>query len=97
MEKPDAREIAEMESTGLELGVNMNLVTLVAKDAVPLLEKLVPHPVRDEKEVTDVYRALCERGSLECVTVREAMPDLTSKSDIPKVRDYLKSAYPDIR
>ena len=42
-------EITILEKTN-SLSVNMNIMTLSYKDTFEKLKKLVPHPVRDEKE-----------------------------------------------
>ncbi|MFZ4462078.1 MAG: sugar phosphate nucleotidyltransferase [Patescibacteria group bacterium] len=97
VEKPDATEIAQMESLGLRLSINMNLVTMRVGDVVTLVHNLVPHPVRDEKEITDVYTSLFQANNLNCVVIEEPIPDLTSKADIPRVQSYLREAYPNIQ
>ncbi len=74
----------------------MNLVTLSVSETLPLLAALVPHPVRDEKEVTDVYTTLLAQDRLNCIVITESIPDLTSKADIPKVQSYLRTNYPHI-
>ncbi len=91
-EKPNAAEILELEKQG-ELTVNMNLYTLRVADTKNLLAGLTPHPVRDEKELNDVINALASEGNMRAKIISEALPDLTSKSDIPVVRAYLASHY----
>ena len=91
-EKPNTAEILELEIQG-ELTVNMNLYTLRVADTKDLLAGLTPHPVRDEKELNDVINALASEGNMRAEIISEALPDLTSKSDIPLVRAYLASNY----
>ena len=95
VEKPDSLEIARMESENLTLSINMNLVTLRVGDVFDLLAHLSPHPIRDEKEITDIYRVLLNAKNLNAITVQESMPGLTTKADIPKVQAYLATHYPD--
>ncbi len=94
-EKPPIEEIVQLEKEGKNLSLNMNLATLSVEDTFPILEHLTPHPVRNEKEVTDVYKALIEKHALESMVLFDTIPDLTSKADIPMVQKYLAQAYPD--
>jgi len=96
VEKPSLEEISRISETS-DLSVNMNILTLSYSDTIEKLRNLVPHPVRDEKEVTDVFRELSDQGMLASHIVREALPDLTSKADIPKVQKYLADTYPEIQ
>jgi hypothetical protein len=95
VEKPDLARIAELEKT-FSLSVNMNIFTLKYEETRPRFEKLIPHPVRDEKELTDVLKALAQEGNIQCQIIRESLPDLTSKADIPQVHHYLQLHYPQI-
>lgn len=96
VEKPSLEEIADLEKNH-SLSVNMNILTLSYSDTYYKLKHLVPHPVRNEKEITDVFRELAEAGSLKSEIVFETLPDLTSKSDIPKVQKYLAETYPELQ
>lgn len=96
IEKPSIEEIAKLEKQHV-LSVNMNLLTLSYADTYDKLAHLLPHPVRNEKEVTEVFRELAVGGNLKSEIVFESIPDLTSKADIPKVQKYLAEAYPELQ
>jgi glucose-1-phosphate adenylyltransferase len=92
VEKPTAEEILELEKIG-ELSVNMNLYTYNCGETQELLSELVPHPVRNEKELNDVANILAAHGKMGAYIITESMPDLTSKADIPRVQEYLNTHY----
>jgi dTDP-glucose pyrophosphorylase len=96
VEKPSLDEIMALEWEHT-LSVNMNILTLSYSDTIFKLRNLEPHPVRGEKEITDVFRELAKEGRLKSEIVFESLPDLTSKSDIPKVQKYLEEAYPELQ
>jgi hypothetical protein len=96
VEKPSLDEIEFLEWEH-SLSVNMNILTLSYKDTIYMLRNLVPHPIRDEKEITDVFRELAVEGRLKSEIIFESLPDLTSKSDIPKVQKYLAETYPELQ
>ena len=96
VEKPPLEEIAILEKTN-SLSVNMNIMTLSYKDTFEKLKKLVPHPVRDEKEITDTLEELAEEHNLKSKIIYESIPDLTSKLDIPVVQHLLESSYPELQ
>ena len=96
VEKPTIEEIAKLEKQHV-LSINMNLLTLSYADTYNKLANLLPHPVRNEKEVTEVFCELAAEGNLKSEIVFESIPDLTSKADIPKVQKYLAEAYPELQ
>jgi glucose-1-phosphate adenylyltransferase len=95
IEKPSAEEILSLEKIG-ELSVNMNLYTYRCGDTRELLANLIPHPVRDEKELNDVANTLAADKKMGAFIIAESLPDLTSKADISRVQAYLSEHYPHI-
>lgn len=96
VEKPNLDEIMALEWDHT-LSVNMNILTLSYKDTLYKLRNLKPHPIRDEKEITDVFRELAVEGRLKSEIIFESLPDLTSKADIPRVQKYLAETYPELQ
>lgn len=96
VEKPNLDEIImlELEHT---LSVNINILTLSYSDTIFKLKNLEPNPIRNEKEVTDIFRLLAIEWRLKSQIIHESLPDLTSKSDIPKVQKYLAEKYPELQ
>ena len=96
VEKPSLDEIMALEWEHT-LSVNMNILTLSYKDSLYKIRDITPHPVRDEKEITDVFRELAVEGRLKSEIIFESIPDLTSKADIPWVQKYLAETYPELQ
>lgn len=57
VEKPSLDEIIALEWEHT-LSVNMNILTLSYSDTIFTLTNLEPNPIRNEKEITDVFRLL---------------------------------------
>lgn len=89
VEKPNFELLQELD-TKYQLSVNMNCISANGPESHHFLKNLQPHPTRNEKEVTELFGYLAERGELFGEIVETSIPDLTSKEDIPVVQEFLK-------
>ncbi len=97
IEKPSPEEIARIAEVHGSVGVSMNLFRFEYDRIFPFLEAVPMHPVRLEKELPAAVMLMvyafpeCMRTSV----AKEAVPDLTSRDDIHRVRQYIERTYPD--
>ena len=98
IEKPSAETIEKLQTENGYVGVSMNIFSLDYDLIIPILEKIKPHPVRDEKELPEAVKILANEltNSVFGYPLAEHVPDLTSKSDIIRVKEYLEKHYKDI-
>jgi glucose-1-phosphate adenylyltransferase len=97
VEKPTAEQIAEVKKKDDFIGVSMNIFSLEYDLILPILERLPLHPIRNEKELPEAVNVLVQmyESSVYAYPLAEHVPDLTSKSDIIEVKNYLDKYYPD--
>jgi NDP-sugar pyrophosphorylase family protein len=95
VEKPDPATAARLVGPNGRVGVSMNIFSFAYDRIAPLLERVPPHPIRQEKEIPSaVMMMLAERpGSVHTVPLAEHVPDLTSRDDIARVQEYLSREF----
>lgn len=98
VEKPSSEIIERLQRENGYVGVSMNIFSLDYDLILPILEKIKPHPVRNEKELPEAVKVLANEvnNSVYTYPLAEHVPDLTSKSDIVQVKEYLEKQYKDI-
>jgi NDP-sugar pyrophosphorylase family protein len=98
VEKPSKDVLAKMTDSTGRVGVSMNIFRFTYDTILPFLNHVPLHPVRQEKEIPSAIMLMLEREKDKHVMmtypVAELVPDLTSKDDIAKVREYLLRMYP---
>ncbi len=95
IEKPDIEVVNELtDDTGF-VGVSMNLFSFNYNSIFPLLEKVSPHPVRNEKELPSAVKMIVNKNpeGMFTIPMSEHVPDLTSKDDLEVVHKYLLNTY----
>lgn len=97
IEKPSSEIIKKLRNENGYIGISMNIFSLDYDLIVPILEKIKPHPVRDEKELPEAVKILANDvpDSVYAYPLAEHVPDLTSKGDIVLVKEYLEKHYKD--
>lgn len=95
IEKPGPGEIEKARDSKGVVGVSMNLFRLDYDMVYPFLETVPFNPVRNEKELPDAIKMMLKKfpECLYCYPFAEHVPDLTNKSDILKVKEYLEKNY----
>ena len=85
IEKPEPETIPRFKGADGRYRVSMNIFKFNGVDFFGYLKDCPPHPVRDEKELPTALLNMVKEhpGSVQCFPVSEAVPDLTSKEDIP--------------
>jgi glucose-1-phosphate adenylyltransferase len=98
LEKPDSKQLADIENRYGFVGVSMNIFALEYDLILPVLETIPLNPERQEKELPEAVTVLAQKYKSSVITypLSEHVPDLTSKKDIIEVRKYLKRYYSDI-
>jgi len=98
IEKPPRTLIEDLQKKDGYVGVSMNLFSLPYDLILPILERIEPHPIRDEKELPEAVKILANEipDSIFCYPLAEHVPDLTSKADIIPVKQYLEKYYNDV-
>lgn len=99
VEKPTEEEEREIgRISGGRLGISMNIFKFDASFAYIYFVTESLHPVRNEKELPGVVRTIARDHpkAIFTIPVNEVMPDLTSKADIPTVREYLRAEFPEL-
>lgn len=91
IEKPDALEVESSQDVHGRIGVSMNLFKLNTMDIELFLQNCPLHPQRNEKELpTSIQLMISEGGiSLETIPLSEMVLDLTSKSDVTQIEQFL--------
>lgn len=97
IEKPEPQQIDRFKGKDGLFRVSMNIFKFHGADFYPYLKTCKAHPVRDEKELPTALLNMVKDhpGCVMTFPVSEAVPDLTSKEDIPKFRKFLKENYPE--
>lgn len=95
IEKPSSEIIEKLQSEDGYIGVSMNIFSLDYNLILPILEKIKPHSVRNEKELPEAVKTLANEvpDSVYAYQLAEHVPDLTIKEDIVGVQQYLKKYY----
>lgn len=97
IEKPTPETIKSVRDRSGRVGVSMNIFRLPYDQALPLLKAVPLNPVRQEKELPTMIAMFVRRypKSLYAIPIAEYVLDLTSKSDIAQMGEYLKREFPD--
>ena len=92
IEKPSSQIIESVRDDKGFIGVSMNIFSLKYDIIIPFLENVPFHPERKEKELPEAVKMLAGefKNSVYCFQRAEHVPDLTSKGDIKKVKEYLE-------
>lgn len=85
VEKPDEDTLKNWG----EPWVSMNIWKLFYDEVLPILEATPMNPLRNEKELPESMRRLSVKHEIFCYFTKESVPDLTSQTDILKVRDIV--------
>ena len=95
IEKPSASRIESMKGKNGYVGVSMNIFGFQYDMIYPFLEKVPFDPVRNEKELPTAVKMMVDAHpkSLFAYPLSEHVPDLTSKSDILPVKEYLEEHF----
>ncbi|MBP1692018.1 MAG: hypothetical protein H6Q32_1370 [Bacteroidetes bacterium] len=95
LEKPTLEEIARAAGPDGRVGVNMNAFRLSYDMIMPCLRRVTLHPVRQEKELPTAVMMVIA-GTPRAVRAyprAEHVPDLTDKTDIHQVQEYLRTLH----
>lgn len=95
IEKPSAEEVEAAKSANGFVGVSMNIFKFSYDMIRPALEIVPMNEIRKEKELPTAVKIMLEKNpkSLYCYPLSEAVPDLTSKQDILKVKLFLQEKF----
>ena len=95
IEKPSASRIKSMKGKNGFIGVSMNIFEFQYDMIHPFLEKVPFDPVRNEKELPTAVKMMVDAHpkSMFAYPLSEHVPDLTSKSDILPVKEYLEKHF----
>jgi NDP-sugar pyrophosphorylase family protein len=99
LEKPASEQIEGLIKTYGYIGVSMNIFSLEYDKILPILKEVPMHPDRHEKELPEAVKMLAGKyeSSVYAYPIAEHVPDLTTKTDIISVREYLEKHYPDFQ
>lgn len=95
IEKPTAEEIEHIRTKDGYVGVSMNIFRFNYDMIYPLLEITPVHNIRHEKEIPSTVRMMIDKYPRSIYTYRlsEPVPDLSSKIDILKVKEFLQNQF----
>ncbi len=95
IEKPSEYEVESVKSVNGFVGVSMNIFKFNYDMIRPALEIVPMNEIRKEKELPSAVKIMLEKNpkSLYCYPLYEAVPDLTMKSDILKVKTFLQDKF----
>jgi len=98
MEKPDQQTIESAKGIDGFIGVSMNIFNLSYDMIFPFLEACPLNPIRKEKELPTAIKMMIDAypGSLFAYPLSEHVPDLTSKNDIEKIKEYLEKEFKEL-
>ena len=96
IEKPTTDQIESTTDSGGRLGISMNIFRFSYDLILPVLGRVPLHPLRQEKEIPLAVKLLVQQNPRAVATIplSEYVPDLTMKTDIPLVKEYLKREFP---
>jgi NDP-sugar pyrophosphorylase family protein len=92
IEKPRLEDLEDLRDRDGHLRVSMNIFLLSYDIVLPFLESCPPHPLRREKELVKAISMMAQSRprAMKAIPLREHVPDLTYKDDIPAVKEYLE-------
>jgi len=95
IEKPSDSQIRVLNDENGLVGVSMNIFKLDYDMILPYLENEPLHPERNEKELPSAIKRMVEDHpqSLKTIPLKENVPDLTSKKDILKVKEFIEKEF----
>jgi glucose-1-phosphate adenylyltransferase len=98
IEKPDRKTIESVKGRDGFVGVSMNIFRLSYDLIFPFLEKCPLNPVRKEKELPTAIKMMIDEHPKSLITypLSEHVPDLTSKNDLEKVKQYLEREFKEL-
>ena len=93
VEKPSSEEFRALEETHGTVYVSMNCFTFNGATFYSFLKECPLHPVRNEKELPNAISNLIALGleAVHGIPMREHVPDLTTKTDILAIEEFLKN------
>jgi glucose-1-phosphate adenylyltransferase len=99
VEKPTPEQLREILHRRPSAGVSMNIFRLPYGLIEPILESMPLHPERGEKELPTAMGMLVRKDPRCVLSIprSEPVPDLTRRSDIKAVQDFLGKEYPHFR
>lgn len=95
IEKPSSEEVESVKSVTGFIGVSMNIFKFSYDMIRPALEIVPMNEIRKEKELPAAVKIMLDKNpnTLYCYKLSEAVPDLTSKQDIAKVKLFLEEKF----
>jgi len=95
VEKPKMEELDSLRSSDGTLRVSMNIFRLNYSMIFGPLRDCPENPVRQEKELVTAVTNMVKANprSLKALPLKEHVPDLTYKEDIPITREYLRKHF----
>jgi dTDP-glucose pyrophosphorylase len=95
IEKPSLEMIQKIKDKYGYVGVSMNIFSLSYDSILPVLQKIPPHPVRQEKELPQAVKIMAKENdnSVFAYPLAEHVPDLTCKGDIADVKKYIEKYF----
>lgn len=95
IEKPSSEDVEAAKSANGFIGVSMNIFKFSYDMIYPALEIVPMNEIRKEKELPTAVKIMLGRNpkSLYCYPLSGAVPDLTSKQDILKVKSFLREKF----
>ncbi|HTY36521.1 MAG TPA: sugar phosphate nucleotidyltransferase [Bacteroidota bacterium] len=95
VEKPKMEDLDALRSTDGTIRVSMNIFRLEYATMIGPLLDCPEDPVRHEKELVTAVTNMVKANpkSLKALPLKEHVPDLTSKEDIPVTREYLRKYF----
>lgn len=98
IEKPNAEQVGKSQEQFGYIGVSMNIFSFTYDSILPFLEIVPIDELRNEKELPTAVKLMIQQKPkcLYCFKRKEAVPDLTSKSDILKVQKFLEGKFQNI-
>ena len=95
VEKPEEQDITKYRDSSGALRVSMNIFKLTGSMAVSFIRDCPMSPVRQEKELPGAILSMAKKfpKSVLGIPLKEHVPDLTEKTDIAMVREFLDQNY----
>ncbi len=93
IEKPNSKTAQHYQDTKGKLRVSMNIFLFDGSLFYPFLKNCIVHLTRNEKELPSALLQMITNhpNAMKAIPLSEHVPDLTSKSDILKMNEYLVS------
>ena len=95
IEKPTEADAKALSVPPSRLGISMNLFLMDGGTMFPILKATPSHRIRKEKELPTALRLFWKRygQGFYSIPLAEHVPDLTTNTDLPVVRDYIAKHY----